>query len=129
MTLKIAVLAGLVAATPISGFAEDMHNMHDMKGMEHKPAGGSAGSAGAMDKANMAAMDKMMQDMPKSGSGDADKDFITMMIPHHQGAIDMAKVELQYGTNPAMKKLAKAIIVAQEKEIAEMKAALAKLPK
>jgi uncharacterized protein (DUF305 family) len=73
------------------------------------------------DKANMEAMQKMQSDMPKP-SGDPDKDFVAMMIPHHQGAIDMAKVELQYGKDPTLRTMAKMIVCAQEKEIKEMKA-------
>jgi uncharacterized protein (DUF305 family) len=71
------------------------------------------------DKANMEAMQKMQSDMPKL-SGEPDKDFVAMMIPHHQGAIDMAKVELQYGKDPTLKAMAKTIISAQEKEIKKM---------
>ena len=73
-------------------------------------------------------MEKMMADMHMQPSGDADKDFAMMMIPHHQGAIDMAKVELEYGDDPEMRAVAEKVIEAQEKEIAELKAWLAKTP-
>lgn len=53
-------------------------------------------------------------------TGNADVDFVTGMIPHHQGAVDMAKVLLEKGTDPELKKLAKGIVAAQEKEIAFM---------
>src|SRR3954453_4749480 len=52
-------------------------------------------------------------------TGDADKDFVAMMIPHLQGTIDMAKVELKYGKDLGLKKLARDIIDAQEKELHE----------
>ncbi len=67
----------------------------------------------------------MMHDMAVPYTGNPDIDFRTKMIPHHQGAIDMAKVALQYAKDPATKALAEAIIAAQEKEIAEMQAWLA----
>jgi uncharacterized protein (DUF305 family) len=70
----------------------------------------------------MDAHEKMMKDMGKPLTGDADVDFVQGMIPHHQGAIDMAKVELEYGKNPVLRKLAETIIAAQEKEIADMQA-------
>jgi uncharacterized protein (DUF305 family) len=54
-------------------------------------------------------------------SGDADKDFAMMMISHHQGAIDMAEVELKYGKDAALKEMAKKIIDAQKKEIEDFK--------
>jgi uncharacterized protein (DUF305 family) len=50
-------------------------------------------------------------------SGNPDHDFATMMIPHHQGAIDMAKVELVHGKNPVLRRLAQEIIVTQRSEI------------
>ena len=53
-------------------------------------------------------------------TGNADQDFVASMIPHHQGAIDMAKVELQYGKDPILRKLAAGIVAAPEKEIKEI---------
>jgi hypothetical protein len=57
-------------------------------------------------------------------TGDADRDFARMMIPHHQGAIDMALVELRYGKDERLKRLAQEIIVAQQQEIQVMRLAL-----
>ena len=69
---------------------------------------------------------KMMQNMQPDYTGNADIDFRTGMIPHHQGAIDMAKVALKYAKDPDTKTLAQNIIKAQEKEIADMQAWLKK---
>src|SRR6516225_3342802 len=59
----------------------------------------------------MQAMEHMHRDMSIVPSGDPDRDFAAMMIPHHQGAVDMAKVELQFGKNPVLRRLAQGIIV------------------
>jgi uncharacterized protein (DUF305 family) len=67
------------------------------------------------------AMIKMDQGMNVPYTGDADRDFVTGMIPHHQGAVDMARVELKYGKDPALKKLARNIISSQEEQIAFMR--------
>ena len=75
--------------------------------------------------ASAAAMDKMMADMMVPYTGDPDIDFARGMIPHHQAAIDMAKIQLEFGTDPGMRELAEAIIAAQEAEIATLKAFLA----
>ena len=66
------------------------------------------------------AMQRMMGAMHVRPTGSVDRDFAAMMIPHHQGAIDMAKVVLQYGKDDKVKSWANQIIAAQEKEIAEM---------
>jgi uncharacterized protein (DUF305 family) len=71
-------------------------------------------------KAFRDAMTKLDQGMNVPYTGDADRDFVAGMIPHHQGAVDMAKVELQYGKDPALTKLAHDIIAAQQREIAFM---------
>jgi uncharacterized protein (DUF305 family) len=77
---------------------------------------------------NQAAMDKMMADMVVKPSGDIDQDFTTMMIPHHQGAIDMAKAELRYGHNEQLRRIAQEIIVEQQQEITAMHLALGQSP-
>jgi uncharacterized protein (DUF305 family) len=70
------------------------------------------------------AMDKMMAGMMVPSTGNVDRDFVTMMTPHHQGAIDMAIAELRYGKNEQLKRIAQEIIVDQQQEIAAMKLAL-----
>lgn len=80
-----------------------------------------AGARTPADKAFAASNEAMMKDMDVKPSGDADRDFVAMMLPHHQGAVDMAKVEIQYGKDPALRKLAAEIIRAQAIEIAQMK--------
>jgi hypothetical protein len=69
-------------------------------------------------------MTKMMNDMAAKPTGDVDRDFAAMMIPHHQGAIDMAIIELRYGKNEQLRRIAQEIIVDQMQEIAAMKLAI-----
>lgn len=65
--------------------------------------------------------EQMMKDMSGPYTGDADKDFVSHMIGHHQGAVSMAQVELEYGKDPELRKLARGIIKAQKQEIVFMK--------
>ena len=88
---------------------------------QHGTSHGGHAAANPSGKAFMDVHQKMMQDMQMQPSGDADRDFAAMMIPHHQGAIDMAKVQLQYGKDPELRKLAEEIVRAQEAEIAFLK--------
>jgi hypothetical protein len=75
-------------------------------------------------KANEEAMTRMMNDMTIKPSGNIDRDFVAMMNPHHQGAIDMAVIELRYGKNEQLRRIAQEIIVDQMQEIAAMKLAI-----
>lgn len=72
---------------------------------------------------NDAAMNKMMASMTVKPTGDVDRDFVAMMVPHHQGAIDMAQAELKYGHNEQLRRLAQEIVVTQQQEIAVMRLA------
>ena len=73
---------------------------------------------------NVGAMTRMIVGMEITPSGDADTDFTAMMIPHHQGAIDMAQAELRHGRNEQLRRIAQEIIVTQRQEIAAMRLAL-----
>jgi Domain of unknown function (DUF305) len=73
---------------------------------------------------NGAIMKKMMSDMTVTPTGDVDADFVAMMVPHHQGAIDMAVAVLRHGRNPQIRRLAQEIIVTQQQEIAAMRLAV-----
>lgn len=125
ISLALATFAAVTIGTAAFVLAEDK--------MDHSKMDHSKMDMGDKDspatKAFKMSMDKMHNDMMMTYSGDADVDFIKGMMPHHQGAIEMAKVELQYGKDPEAKKLAEDIIKAQETEIAFMKGWLAKKAK
>lgn len=90
-----------------------------------QPSTAATPSTRAFEEANA----RMHRDMAIAFTGNADVDFVRGMIPHHQGAIDMARVVLQFGTNEQTKKWASEIIAAQEREIAEMREWLARNPR
>ena len=118
--MKKLLALSLVAVMGLGGIAyAQSHTTH-----------GSAKAASTKDtaatKAYRAANMKMHEGMNLKFSNDADVDFIRGMIPHHQGAIDMAKVVLEHGKDPQARKWAEDIIREQAREIAEMKAWLAK---
>ncbi|MEM5424270.1 DUF305 domain-containing protein [Paraburkholderia ferrariae] len=88
-----------------------------------------AGSSRSDDEAsflseNDAAMTKMMAGMAARPTGDTDRDFVATMIPHHQGAIDMAMAELRHGHNEQLRRIAQEIVVEQQQEIVAMRLAV-----
>ncbi len=127
-----AILAALCLIQPIRAGAED-----PVRPGAGAAPGASAGvsSAGQYPNEapflteNGAAMDKMMTGMDVKPTGDVDADFAAMMIPHHQGAIDMAMAELRYGKNEQLRRISQEIVVDQQQEIIAMRLALGqKLP-
>ena len=127
--LATAVLAlGLVAGAPVT-YAQDSVDLPAICTANSPHAGMAMGgddmaTAMAPDAAHADLMDGMAamnRDMMAGGTAsDIDVAFVCSMIPHHRGAIDMAKAELAHGDDPWAKKLAEGIIAAQEKEIADM---------
>lgn len=113
MKLRVLVAISALAAVPLFAQTTDHttmdHSGHAMSGME-------SASTLAFMEANM----KMHADMAIEFTGDADADFIRGMIPHHQGAVEMARIVLEHGKDPEVRKLAEGIIAAQESEIAWM---------
>lgn len=103
-------------AAPPLVFAHESHSTNP-------PAALNANES-AFLKENEAAMTKMMNNMAVKPTGDVDRDFVAMMNPHHQGAIDMAVIELRYGKNEQLRRIAQEIIVDQMQEIAAMKLAI-----
>ena len=113
--MKPLLILSLVSVIAFGGqaVAQTMHDTHGSK---------TSAKDTAASKAYRAANDKMHKGMDLRFSNDPDVDFIRGMIPHHQGAIDMANVVLQYGKNEQTRKWATDIIREQEREIEEMQA-------
>lgn len=126
MSLKLITAAAMLAATFTTPLvAEEMdHSKMGHGSMEtgQQPKGDNGPSSKAFAQANAT----MHEGMDITFTGNADIDFVRGMIAHHQGAIDMAKIELQYGKDADLRKLAEDIISAQEAEIKAMKDWLAR---
>ena len=94
----------------------------DAWAQQHGGHGTSAGTPSAFGAEMHAAMNTMSKDMEATPmTGDPDKDFLAMMIPHHAGAVEMARLVLLYGRDPLVRKLAEEIIAAQQAEIVTMR--------
>lgn len=116
--MKRLLFAALLALTPLAASGQQGHQ-------HHGPARASTADSPAV-AAYKAANDKMHRDMDVKWTGNADRDFVLAMIPHHQGAVDMAKIVLAHGRDPAIRKLAEEVVKAQETEIGFMRDWLAK---
>lgn len=118
--IAAVVLSATLLASP-AAIAQDAHDGHGDHAMPQADGTATSPAAAAFAEANAA----MHEAMDIDYTGDADIDFVRGMIAHHEGAIEMAKILKQYGKAPELLALADTIIVAQEKEVADMKAWLA----
>jgi hypothetical protein len=120
-----AVAFGAIAAGVLSAYLAKPQSLADyfvaICAKAFRPA--SAMEASYLAE-NVGAMTKMMINMGIRPSGDVDTDFVAMMVPHHQGAIEMAQAELHYGRNEQLRRLSQEIIVTQQQEIVAMRLAL-----
>ena len=130
---KTMIAAGVAAGLASGAYAQATHGGHGsqggaapaaMPGMMPNMAPKDADTASTKDFKE--AHKRMMKLMDQPFTGDPDVDFRVHMIPHHQGAVDMAKVALKHAKDPETKKMAEAVINDQEREIAEMQAWLKK---
>ena len=118
--------AALAVLLAVSVSRAQPPHQHEVSPSQGTPS--ASVTAESFTSSMMQAMERMHRDMTIVPSGDPDRDFAAMMVPHHQGAVDMAKAELQFGKNPVLRRLAQGIIVEQLQEIEVMQRELRQLP-
>jgi uncharacterized protein (DUF305 family) len=123
--MGLRVAAALASATALIAVTTSAGSAHAPMLVAGAASMGSTSAAeSAFLQENARAMSRMMAAMAIKPSGDVDRDFVAAMIPHHQGAIDMAQAVLRHGRNEQLRRIAQEIIVDQTQEIAAMRLAL-----
>jgi uncharacterized protein (DUF305 family) len=124
---RLALVSAFALALPGAAFAQHSGAQHS--GTRHAESGAASGQSSGQPSgpavAEMrAASERMHKAMDIPYTGDPDRDFAAAMIPHHQGAIEMARIQLQHGKDPVLREMAQEIIDAQQKEIAVLRSYL-----
>ena len=123
LMIPTALALSLAGSLALAQEEADSQDSMGAAGNEHPMPMSDDPAMGAL----MQPMHDMMMNMPMASTGNSDADFLLMMIPHHQSAVEMARVELEQGQDEETRVMAQAIIDAQEAEIAEMRTMLERM--